>query len=144
MPTSAGLIVAGSLAVLAAALTLGWPGRTERDEANGAALPADRYAAVLPALCRSMAAGRSGDVTAAVHLFNDTVHGRLHDLAAEAATSDRAAAARLLEAKQAVEHDLGRFPSDPAMLGSTLARLSDATRAALGSIGHPSVHVCQS
>ena len=144
MPTTAGLVVAGSLAVLAVALVLGWPGRAERDEVTGAAPPADPYAPVLPALCRSSAAAGSGDVSGAMRIFGDTVHGRLHDLAQETAASDRAAAARLLQVKQAVEHDFERTPSDPATLGSNLARLTEATRAALSSTGHPSGHVCRS
>ena len=144
MPAAAGVIVAGSLAVLAAALVLGWPGRAERDEATGAAPPEDPYAPVLPALCRSSTAARTGDVPGAMRIFDDTVHGRLHDLAQETAASDRAGAARLLQAKQAVEEDFRRSPSDPATLGSDLARLTEATRAALAAAGHPSGHVCQS
>lgn len=57
---------------------------------------------------------------------------------------DRAAAARLLEAKQAVEHDLERSESDPAVLGPDLDRLTSTTRAALALAGHPAGHVCES
>jgi hypothetical protein len=102
----------------------------------------DPYAPVLPGLCRSSAAARSGDVTGAERIFTDTLHGPLHDIARETAASDRGAAARLLEAKQAVERELGSSPSDPAALGSNLARLGDTTRAALVLTGHPAEHRC--
>lgn len=142
--TTAGLILAGSVVLSAAALACGPPGRGGDDEAPVAAAPTDAYATVLPGLCRSSAAAESGDVAGAERVFADTVHGPLHDIAQEAEASDRAMAARLLEAKQAVEHHLERPQADPAALGSDLARLSGATRAALALTGHPAAPVCGS
>lgn len=143
--TMAGLILAGSVALSATVLVLGWPGRGGRDEApRRAAAPTDPYAPVLPGLCRSSAAAAAGDVAGAERVFADTAHGPLHDLARETAASDRAPASRLLEAKQAVERDLERAPSGPAALGPDLARLSATTRAALALTGHPAGHVCES
>ena len=59
--------------------------------------------------------------------FFDRVHQPLHELAAEVAASDRAAAARLLEAKEAVEHDLA---GEPSVLRAGWTGLVEATRRA--------------
>jgi len=140
--TTAGLILACSVALSAAALVAFWPGRAGRDEAPRAAAPMDPYAPVLPGLCDSSAAAGRGDVASAERIFTDTVHGPLHDIAREAGAVDRAAAARLLEAKQAVEHDFQRSQQDSAVLGPDLARLSSTTRAALVLTGRPGGQVC--
>ena len=57
-------------------------------------------------LCSSLGAAEAGDVNDASKLFTDRVHGPLHALAAETAETDRAAAARPLESKNAVEAKL--------------------------------------
>ncbi len=135
MSSTAGLILAGSIALSAVALVIAGPGRGDHHEVPKTAASSNPYSPILPGLCRTEAAVRSGDVAGASRIFTDTVHGPLHDVANEAAASDRAAAARLLEAKQAVELGLERSPADPATLGSQLARLSAATRAALLAAG---------
>lgn len=141
--TTAGLILAGSVAALAAALVLFWPGRGGRSEGpRPAAAAPNPYAPVLPGLCRSSAAVSSGDIAGADQVFADTIHGPLHDIAREAGAVDRAMAARVLEAKQAVEQDLERSQPDPGVLGPNLDRLISTTRAALALTGHPSAHVC--
>ena len=143
--TTAGLILAGSVAALAAALVLFWPGRGGRSEGPRAAAAApDAYAPVLPGLCRSSAAVSSGDVAGADRVFADTIHGPLHDIAREAGAVDRVMAARVLEAKQAVEQELERSQPDPGVLGPNIDRLISTTRAALALTGHPSAYVCAS
>ncbi|HSH61809.1 MAG TPA: hypothetical protein VK988_19620 [Acidimicrobiales bacterium] len=137
MSSTAGLILAASVALSAVALVIARPGRGNHDEVPRTAVSSDPYAPILPGLCSAQAAARSGDVAAASRIFTDTVHGPLHDVAEEAAASDRAAAARLLKAKQAVELGLERSGTDPVTLGSQLARLSATTRDALLATGHP-------
>jgi hypothetical protein len=74
------------------------------------------------------------DRDAAATTFFDRSHQTLHVLAAAAEVADRAAAARLLEAKQAIEADL-REPVLPEAFGDHLDALLDATRGALDAIG---------
>jgi hypothetical protein len=69
------------------------------------------------------------DADMAKEIFLDRAHDWLHDLAREVAGIDRSAAARLLEAKQAVEADLER-PSSSA-LAKDLKALVASTRRAL-------------
>jgi hypothetical protein len=64
--------------------------------------------------------------------FFDQSHDDLHELADEAAGDDRAAAAELLEAKEAVEADL---EDSAATLADDLDTLVDATRAAVRATG---------
>jgi len=74
-----------------------------------------------------------GDIDAAGDEFYDTAHQPLHDLAAEVAEVDREVAARLLEAKEAVESDLDTRPSG---LGESFQVLVSATNEALTATGH--------
>ncbi len=81
-------------------------------------------------LCQSTARAEEGDWAGARRAFFDSAHTPIHQLAAAAAEFDRAAAARLLEAKQAVEQDLAdRTPALVADLGALAAAASDALRA---------------
>ncbi len=143
MSSTAGLILAGSVALSAVALLIAGPGRGERGEVPKPAVSVDPYGLLLPGLCRTAAAVSGGDVAGASRMFTDNVHGPLHDIANEAAALDRATAARLLEAKQAVELGFERSPADPATLGSQLARLSATTRAALLATGRPAEPGCE-
>jgi hypothetical protein len=72
--------------------------------------------------------------------FFDRVHQPLHELAADAARADRAAAARLLESKQALERDLA---GDASLLPTDLDRLLEATRRAIAATGRPAPSPCQ-
>ena len=54
-------------------------------------------------VCRALGAAKTGDTDEARTVFDDEAHGPLHDLSAQVDDEDRAIAARLLEAKQAVE-----------------------------------------
>lgn len=58
------------------------------------------------AVCEAADAAGAGDEVGAAEAFDD-VHGPLHELAAATEAEDRAIAARLLEAKQAVEAGAG-------------------------------------
>lgn len=84
------------------------------------------------ALCAAKGQAAS-DPTSARRSFYDRAHDRLHELARLAERSDRPAAARLLEAKQRVEHDLDG-PTPPARLAGDLDRLLVTTNAALAVI----------
>lgn len=99
---------------------------TERAQAPSSK---DRYRSALSAVCAAATDARAGDLTAARQAFYDTAHQALHELAADAAQTDRPVAARLLEAKEAVESGFG-FPAAPA-LASHLDALSLATSAAI-------------
>ncbi|MGH2767562.1 MAG: hypothetical protein ACRD0D_13870 [Acidimicrobiales bacterium] len=78
------------------------------------------------------------DVRAARKTFFDRSHEALHIIARAVQRVDRPAAARVLEAKQAVEAKFEGGPG-PADLQAALRRLLAAARAALGrlSVEHP-------
>lgn len=71
----------------------------------------DRFGRVHEGVCAALRAARAGDHADAQRAFGDA-HGGLHDLAAAVEGTDRAVAARLLEAKQRAEAAL-RDPSSP-------------------------------
>lgn len=72
----------------------------------------------------------ASDPSAARATFFDRSHQTIHTIARALETADRAMAARLLEAKQAVEADFTAGTSPPK-LQDDLARLADTTRMAL-------------
>ena len=80
------------------------------------------------AVCDSLAAARSGDAAAARMVFVDRAHEGLHQLAADTADQDRAAAAELLEAKQEVESAL---TGPPRRLAIALDLLAPSVRRAM-------------
>ena len=90
----------------------------------------DRYRSALDAVCTAVTDARAGDLTAARQAFYDTAHQALHELAADAARTDRPVAARLLEAKEAVESGFGS-PAGAAELASHLDALSITASAAI-------------
>jgi len=75
------------------------------------------------------------DPEAARTTFFDRAHDPLHDIAAAVEEVDRSSAARLLEAKQAVEADLEAMGTPE--LASDLGRLIAATRDALKDLSIP-------
>lgn len=79
---------------------------------------------LLAALCDATAAARRGDAAKARMTFFDRAHQPIHELASATAAVDRAASARLLEAKQRVEADVG------AAAPSLEVDLADTTLAA--------------
>jgi len=86
-----------------------------------------RFGGLHAEVCRAAAQAEEGDLRAAQRTFDD-VHVGLHDLAAAAEQEDRAVAARLLEAKQRVEADLG-----PEVLRDLVAPVAAAVEATAGT-----------
>jgi hypothetical protein len=100
---------------------------------NGGSDRSDGYQSAASGLCEASARGEEGDIEGAEAQFYNTVHQPLHDLAAEVSEVDRVIAARLLEAKEAVESG---FETDPAGLGEALRSLISAVDESLTAIGH--------
>jgi hypothetical protein len=110
---------------------------------DGSSAPASRWARAVAGLCASAGDARAGDVDDARDTFFDQSHDDLHELADEVADDDRAAAADLLEAKEAVEADFaGSTPAD--VLADDLDVLVDATRTAIRVTGDPVPAGCSS
>lgn len=139
-------------AVLVSTTLVGGCGNDDPDEPARGAGPspstratADRGTAVpanpdYAALCTALDAALVGDVDAARAAFD---HGPLHDLADAAIDVDRATAARLLEAKEAVESDLANMTRPTGDLADDLRTLVDATIAALTATGQPTLDLCE-
>ena len=84
-------------------------------------------------LCAVRHAAAVGDVADARRIFANRAHHALHELAATTGEHDRAGAARLLEAKEAVESGLAQASPD---LVRDLDRLISATTRASGQPGN--------
>jgi hypothetical protein len=83
---------------------------------------ADPYDWVVAGLCRSAAEAGDGSVETARDTFFDTAHQGLHELADEVSDIDRAVAAALLQAKEAVEAGFTDGAEDiPTRLGALVA-----------------------
>ena len=123
------VLVGAGLLVLGAFVLLRAP-----EDPSDASTAGEGFAHVVPALCRARdnAATDTGDSR---RIFLDEAHAPLHVLADEVATTDRAAAADLLEAKQAVEADLEEEAIVTGELERDLEALIDATIAASTALG---------
>ncbi|MBW3548955.1 MAG: hypothetical protein KY452_12610 [Actinobacteria bacterium] len=121
-----------SLVVLATVSAACGGGDQGPDQSTG------RYGSTYEALCQASEAARQGDAEAAERVFFDRAHQPLHQLAAEVSDIDRTVAARLHEAKAATEAGLNGDDNAEA-----LARLTDATRASLEAIDHPTPPPCR-
>jgi len=99
---------------------------------GGGSDQSDGYQSAASGLCEASTGVDYGDIEGAESQFYDTVHQPLHDLAAEVSEVDRVIAARLLEAKEAVESG---FDTDPAGLGEELRSLISAVDESLIAIG---------
>lgn len=108
-------------------------------------IPVSRLVDGVAALCRAAvqarAAGSGSDAVpsagaAAGATFFDGAHEVMHELARAVEQSDRASAARLLEAKEAVEADLSHHAAPPA-LAADLSHLFDAAVVGLGRLAIP-------
>lgn len=93
------------------------------------------YQASLLGLCAARASA-DGDVNSARSTFYDRSHDPLHSIASDLAPVDRVLAARLLEAKEAVESAL-RADRPPPSLGPDLDRLVEVTGQALARLSLP-------
>jgi hypothetical protein len=96
----------------------------------------DPYRSVASGLCEAAMKAEAGDTAGAEEVFYDIVHQPLHDLAAATSEVDRALAARLLEAKEAVESGLD---TDQADVGEVFQALVAAAGEALVTTGHDGV-----
>lgn len=85
-------------------------------------------------LCGVLAAAVAGDLDIARTEFD---HGPLHELADRVIDVDRAVAASLLEAKEAVESDLDDPATPPAQAVTDFRALTEATLDAYEAVGDP-------
>ena len=90
-------------------------------------------------LCGVLNAALAGEIDVAKASFD---HGPLHTLADEVVGIDRGTAARLLEAKEAVESDLVAAPPDATTLIADLERLIAASADAFVATGMPISPTC--
>lgn len=90
-------------------------------------------------LCAALDAARVSDLDGVRATFD---HGPLHELADKAIDVDRSVAARLLEAKEAVESDLAQPDITAAEVASDLDALTASTAAAYAAIGEPVPSTC--
>jgi len=87
-------------------------------------------------LCEARAIAEAGDMWGSANIFQTRSHGYLHEVAAEVQVADREVAARLLEAKQAVEVQLQSPDSaNPQLVVSTLSTLETALGDTAESLG---------
>ena len=93
------------------------------------------YQAAFLGLCAARSSAGS-DVNSARSTFYDRSHDPLHSIARDLEPVDRALAAQLLEAKEAVESGLRPDPAPPS-LGSDLDRLVEVTGQALARLSVP-------
>lgn len=90
---------------------------------------------VLSALCDAITAE---DVATAAEVFESDAHPRLHELAAAVQAQDRGVAARLLEAKYAVETVVRGDELGPApLVRERLEVLAERSREALQALDRP-------
>lgn len=90
-------------------------------------------------LCAVLNAAAGGELEVAKTTFD---HGPLHTLAEEVIAIDRSVAARLLEAKEAVEADLAVAAPDGSALVTDVEVLVSATADALAATGTPAPPTC--
>ncbi|HEX6236967.1 MAG TPA: hypothetical protein VFZ68_07220 [Acidimicrobiales bacterium] len=114
---------------------------TGRSRAPAAASPGSPSVDVVAGgLCEALTSADAGDLATARETFD---HGPLHDLADAAIGVDRAVAARLLEAKEAVESDLADDGAAAHRVAEDLRSLVVATGDALAVTGVPSPSPCE-
>lgn len=100
---------------------------------------AETYEAAFAGLCDSFVAARDGRVEDASVIFTNEVHGPLHDLAAAIGVRP---AARLLQAKAAVEEDFSK--GAPAEKTATdLIALAEVAGPAIAATGTPQPPPCR-
>lgn len=97
------LVLAGITLALGSFTFLGAGDDHDNDEGAQATDVDDRYAHAVDGLCDSRQDLADGNVAPATESFFDSAHAPLHEIADRLSDRDRAAAADLLEAKQAFE-----------------------------------------
>ena len=132
-------LVLGGFAIAVGGFTFLQPADDHQaaDEASDAEVA---YGEMVGSLCDAESAAAADDVAAARTIFLDDVHVRLHGLV-DRLSDDRAVAARLLEAKQAVEADLEdaevdaeEVPASAEQLARDLEELASAASAGLAAL----------
>lgn len=93
----------------------------------------DPYSALLADTCETLDLAGDGDVKGAERVFENRVHGPLHDLAAEVEDVDRDVTADLLVAKNDVEEALKSL--EEGGLTNRLRSLGDAVSRSIASLG---------
>ena len=123
-----GLLLGGVFAIVAVAAAIGaftgGGGRASNEPSFGPARDG---------LCQAAEAARTGDTRRARAVFFDRSHQPLHELAAAAQERDRAATARLLEAKERVESGLERGSPTLPQDFDALAVVTGRAMAVVGS-----------
>lgn len=89
-------------------------------------------------LCSAVDAASEGDATRAAELFTNEVDGPLHEFAAEVEATDRAAAADVLIAKNAVETHIETYVG-AAKLARDLRTLLEHVKAGYDSLDQETV-----
>ncbi|MDP1805867.1 MAG: hypothetical protein Q8K72_11910 [Acidimicrobiales bacterium] len=123
-----GLLLGGVFAIVAVAAAItaftGGGGRESSEPSFGPARDG---------VCQAAEAARTGDTRRARAVFFDRSHQPLHELAAAAQERDRAATARLLEAKERVESGLERRSPTLPQDFDALAAVTGRAMAVVGS-----------
>lgn len=105
------------------------PPRSTATDTSASEAEAARFENAHRAVCEA-----AGDAKQAEAIFFDRAHDALHELATVLGDTDRASAARLLDAKQDLEADReGAEP--PGILRDDLVALAAVTRDALDGLG---------
>lgn len=99
-----GLLLGGVFAIVLVGAAIGAIARS--GDGGSDPMRGPSFAAARDGLCQAGQAASRGDAAGARAVFFDRSHQPLHELAAAAQERDRAAAARLLEAKERVESGL--------------------------------------
>ncbi len=86
-------------------------------------------------LCEARAAAEAGDVLGASTIFQSRTHGELHSLGDRLSTTDREAAARLLEAKQRVEAAFADPAASPTAVAGLISSLEAEVASAAEALG---------
>ena len=125
-----GLLLGGVFAIVVVAAVIG--AIAGEGDGGSEATSGPSFAAARDGLCQAGEAASDGDAAQARAAFFDRSHQPLHELAAVAQEGDRAAAARLLEAKQRVESGLEKASSTLADDLDTLAVVTGKAMAVAG------------
>ena len=133
-----GLLLGGVLAIVAIAAAIS-AATGEGDQASQASSPPS-FELARDGVCQAAEAADHGDATRARSVFFDRSHQPLHELAAAAQERDRAATARLLEAKQRVESGLEKGSTT---LSEDLDALAIVTGRAMAVVGSRDPGPCQ-
>lgn len=133
-----GLLLGGVLAIVAVAAVISALAGSEGQSSSSP--PGPSFASARDGVCQAADAASHGNPAGARTAFFDRAHQPLHELAAAAQESDRAAAARLLEAKERVETGLEK--SSPT-LGADLDVLAVTTGQAMAAAGSRDPGPCQ-